>query len=157
MHGSKLTFFVHQQHYKSSKSPYTRSSACTHLYFHSSLWDGPQAVFKDNPELKCATVIAAQEVEDACSEAEKLTKSKSVKQVHTNHLQTSTAAEVIKTFQEWEEQRPKNALFKSMMNYLHRVETILLFITASQNADLELHLQAGETLSIFFLNQPHQV
>ena len=39
-----------------------------------------------------------------------------------------------------------------MMNNLHWVETILLFIAASRNADLELHLQAGEALSkVFFL------
>ncbi len=37
-----------------------------------------------------------------------------------------------------------------MMNYLHRVETILLFVEASRNADLALHLQAGEALSKLF-------
>ena len=44
-----------------------------------------------------------------------------------------------------------NAMFKPMMNYLHRVETILLFVADSRNADLELHLEAGEALSkVFF-------
>jgi len=38
-----------------------------------------------------------------------------------------------------------------MMNYLHRVEVILHFVAASQNANFNLHLQAGEKLSkIFF-------
>lgn len=36
------------------------------------------------------------------------------------------------------------------MNYLHCVETILSFIAATRNADLELHLQAGEALSKLF-------
>lgn len=49
-------------------------------------------------------------------------------------------------------------MFKSMMNYLHRVETILLFVAESRNADLELHLQAAEALSkVLFFNGPHQV
>ncbi len=42
-------------------------------------------------------------------------------------------------------------MFKSMMNYLRRVETILLFVEASRNADLALHLEAGEPLSKMFL------
>ena len=123
-----------------------------HIYTSTALYEMVfELFFEDNPELKCATVIAAEEVEAACSEAEKVTKAKSVKQAHTNLLQTLTAAEVIKTFEEWEEQKSKNAMFKSMMNYLHRVETILLFVAASRNADLELHLEAGEALSkVFF-------
>src|SRR6218665_61384 len=39
---------------------------------------------------------------------------------------------------------------KAMMNYLHRVETILFFVAATRNADLEVHLQAGEQLSKLF-------
>ena len=38
-------------------------------------------------------------------------------------------------------------MFKSLMNYLHRVETILFFVEASRNADIALHLEAGEALS----------
>ncbi|KAI4814914.1 hypothetical protein KUCAC02_005090 [Chaenocephalus aceratus] len=41
-------------------------------------------------------------------------------------------------------------MFKAMMSYLHRVETILFFGAATRNADLELHLQAGEALSKLF-------
>ncbi len=44
----------------------------------------------------------------------------------------------------------KNAMFKSMMNYLHRVETILFFVAASRTADLKLHFGAGEALSKLF-------
>ena len=134
------------------KVTHYKRALLAHIYTSTALYEMVfELFFEDNPELKCATVIAAEGVEAACSEAEKVTKAKSVKQAHTNLLQTLTAADVIKTFQEWEEQRSKNAMFKSMMNYLHRVETILLFVTASRNADLELHLQAGEALSkVFF-------
>jgi hypothetical protein len=38
-------------------------------------------------------------------------------------------------------------MFEAMMNYIHRVESILFFIAATRNADLDLHLQAGEQLS----------
>ena len=40
-----------------------------------------------------------------------------------------------------------SATFKSMINYLHRVETILFFVAASRKAVLALHLEAGEALS----------
>lgn len=123
-----------------------------HIYTSTALYEMVfELFFEDNPELKCATVIAAEEVEAACSETEKVTKAKSVKQAHTNLLQTLTAAEISKKFEEWEEQKSKNAMFISMMNYLYRVETILLFVAASRNADLELHRQAGKALSkVFF-------
>ena len=37
-----------------------------------------------------------------------------------------------------------------MMNYLHQVEAILLFVTAARNALLELHVQARQQLSKLF-------
>lgn len=37
-------------------------------------------------------------------------------------------------------------MFKSMMNYLYRVESILHFVAASRNADMNLHLKAEEAL-----------
>jgi len=70
-----------------------------------------------------------------------------VKQANTTLLKALTAADVMTVFQEWEKQRSKNAMFKAMMNYLHRVEAILFFVAATRNADLELHLQAREQLS----------
>ena len=33
------------------------------------------------------------------------------------------------------------------MNYLGRVETILFFVAASRNADIDMHCEAGEALS----------
>ncbi len=56
----------------------------------------------------------------------------------------------MKNFQDWEVQRSENAMFRSMMMYLHRVKTILFFISASRNAGLSLHLQAGEALNKLF-------
>ena len=50
----------------------------------------------------------------------------------------------------WEAQKSSNAMFKSLINYIHRVETILHFIEASRNSDIVLHLQAGEALSKLF-------
>ena len=49
--------------------------------------------------------------------------------------------------QDGEAQKAENAMFRSLMNYLHRVETILYFVAAFRNADLKLHRQAGEALS----------
>jgi len=73
-----------------------------------------------------------------------------VKQVNTILLEALATADVITVFQNWEKERSKNAMFKAMMNYLHRVETILFFVAATRNADLEVHLQAGEQLSKLF-------
>ena len=93
---------------------------------------------------------ATEEVEAAWSEGDKCTES--VKKVNTTLLQALTTAEVVKTFQDWETERSKNIMFKSMMNYIHRVETILFFVAASRNADLALHLEAGEELSKMFFD-----
>ena len=53
-----------------------------------------------------------------------------------------------------EAQKTKNAMFFSLMNYMYlrRVETILFFVAASRNADLDLHLEAGEALSKMFFS-----
>lgn len=77
-------------------------------------------------------------------------KTESMKQANSTLLEALTTAEVITAFQKWKEQKSQNAKFKAMMNYLHRVETILSFIAATRNVDLELHLQAGEALSKLF-------
>jgi len=58
----------------------------------------------------------------------------------------------MKRLQDWEAQKDQNAMFRSLMNYLHRVETILYFVAASRIGDLHLHLQAGETPSKLFFD-----
>jgi hypothetical protein len=46
--------------------------------------------------------------------------------------------------QDWKAQNTQNAMFHSLMNYLHRVETILYFVAASHNGDL--HCQLGKRI-----------
>ena len=114
-----------------------------HTYSYVALYEmALEEFFKDNPLLK-----ATEGVEAACSKGSKHINAESVKQANTTLLEALTTADVIIVFQEWEKQRSKNAIFKVMMNYLHRVEAILFFVAATQNADLELRLQAGEQLS----------
>ncbi|KAH3735888.1 hypothetical protein DPMN_042448 [Dreissena polymorpha] len=48
-------------------------------------------------------------------------------------LHTLTNEDVIKQLKTWEAQKSTNAMFKSLMNYIHRVETILYFVEASRN------------------------
>ena len=101
------------------------------------------------PQLKDACLEATEKVEAACSEEDKCKKAESVKEATL--LQVLTTAEIVMTFHDWETERSKNAMFKLMMNYLHRVETILFFVAASRNADLALHLVAGKALSKMLL------
>jgi hypothetical protein len=41
-------------------------------------------------------------------------------------------------------------MFKSMMNYLHHVESVLYFVAACRNADLNLHIDAGQQFERLF-------
>jgi hypothetical protein len=52
----------------------------------------------------------------------------------------------------WEAQKVEHAMFKSIINYLRRVEAILLFVAASHNADYVLHVQAATGLSKLFFD-----
>ena len=58
-------------------------------------------------------------MEAACSEKNKSAKAESAKQAHNILLEAFTTAEVVEAFTEWEVQRSKHAMFKSIMNYLH--------------------------------------
>ena len=130
-------------HYKRALRAHTYSYVALHKMLLEEF-------FNDNPQLKQVCLMATERVEAACLEGNKHTKSESVQQANTNLLEALTTAGVSTVFQEWGKQRSKNAMFKAMMNYLQRVETILLFVAATRNADLELHLQAGEQLSRLF-------
>ena len=110
----------------------------------------PTSTPTDNPQLKDACLEATEKVKAACSEEDKCKKAESVKEANTTLLQALTTAEIVKTFHDSETERWKNVMLKSMMNYLHRVETMLFFVAASRNADLALHLEAGEALSKMF-------
>ena len=119
-----------------------------HIYSYRALYElAIDQFLKDNPDLKGVCLEATAELEEACSVANKNTKAEYMKQANAHPLQTLTQENVVKRLHDWEEQKAKNAMFHSMMNYLHRVATILYFVAASRNADLHLHLEAGETLS----------
>ena len=119
-----------------------------HIYSYVAVYEmALEEFFKDHPHLKVVCLMATGGVETACSEGNKHTKSESVKEANTILLEALTTNDVITLFQEWENKRSEDAMFKAMMNYLHRVEVILFFVAATRNADLELHLQAGEQLS----------
>ena len=61
-------------------------------------------------------------------------------------LEAVTRVKKVKTLSEWEE-RGTNVMFRSTINYLHRVEkTAHFFLSVSRNADLELHIQDEEAL-----------
>ena len=81
--------------------------------------------------------------------ANKNTKAESVNQANA-HLLLTQQNVMKRRLHDWEEEKAKNTMFHSMMNYLQRVETILYFVAASRNADLHLHLEAGEALSKLF-------
>jgi len=133
---------------------------CTHykralrayIYSYVALYEmALEELFMDNPRLQDICLKTTEVVEAVCSVENKNTKAESVKHANPTLLQALTNADMLKTFQASEIKRSKNAMFKSMMNYLHRVETILFFVAAPRNADLVLHLEAGEGLSkIFF-------
>ena len=130
------------------KCTHYKRSLCAHIYTYTALYEMALEVFyKDNPSLKQSCTKAANNVQEACHNAEHTT---SVKQANTNILHFLADNKVFEKFQDWEKQKSKNAMFKSMMNYLHRVETILHFVAATRNADIHLHLEAGENLSRMF-------
>ena len=96
--------------------------------------------FKGNQDLKVEFVDATVEIQKACSEKDKHIKADLVN-AYIHLLQTMINADMMRKFQDREAQRcKKNAMFKPMMNYLHRVETILFFVAVSRTADLKLHL-----------------
>ena len=104
---------------------------------------------KDNPDLDDVCLETTAELEKA-TRGNKNTKSEYEKQANDHLLQTLTQESVMKRLHDWEVQKAKNAMFHSMMNYLHRVETIVYFVAASRDAELHLHLEAGEALSKLF-------
>ncbi|CAK6975646.1 hypothetical protein D5F01_LYC12211 [Scomber scombrus] len=95
-----------------------------HIYSYVALYEmALEKFFKENSQLKDVCLKATEGVEAACSEG-KDTKAESTKQASSTLLEALTA-EVITAFQKWKEQKSRKAMFKAMMNYLHRVETIL--------------------------------
>ena len=108
--------------------------------------------FIEMPHLKEVCLKPTKELQEACTNTASGTSDgpECIRIANTSLLQVLTKEDVIQQLKKWEDQKSSNAMFKSMMNYLHRVETILLFVEASRNADLALHLEARDALSKLF-------
>jgi len=104
-----------------------------------------------NPDIKESCSSATNQIEDACKETDKSQKSKSVHIANNLLINLIEDEDLMDRFRLWEAERSKHAMFRSMMIYLHRVETVLQFVSGTRNASLDLHLQAREELNkIFF-------
>jgi len=133
------------------KCTHYKHSLHAHIYSYMALYELViEQFFKDNPDLVEVCQKASTEMEDACTVANKNTRPASVQRANAHLQHTLTQENAMKRLQDWEAQKAQNAMFHSLMNYLHRVETILYFVAASLIGDLHLHLQAGEALSKLF-------
>lgn len=122
-----------------------------HIYSYMALYEiALELFFTEKPHIKVVCLEATGQIEEAYTEADKSKRPQYVKVASNHLLQALNSDDVVRQLKEWEAHKSTNAMFKSMMNYLHRVETILYFVAASRNADLTLHLQAGEALSKMF-------
>ena len=133
------------------KCTHYKRSLRAHIYSYMPLYELAIEQFLDeNPDLKEKCQDASFKMENACSAENKNTKFANVHQTHEILIHKLTQENLLKRLQDWEAQKSKNAMFLSLMNYLHRVESILFFVAASRSSDLNLHLQAGEALSKLF-------
>ena len=73
-----------------------------------------------------------------------------VQRANVHLLHTLNQGNFMKRLQDWEARKAQKATFRSLMNYRHREDNPLL-CGASRNADLHLHLQAGEALAKLFV------
>jgi len=78
--------------------------------------------FKDNPDLVEVCQEAFNEMEDACAVTNQSTRPASVQWPNAHLLHALTQENVMKRLQDWEAEKAQNAMFHSLMNYLHRVE-----------------------------------
>lgn len=110
--------------------------------------------FQEKPNLKAICSRPVNELQEACdkSTCQKSTRASqdNITVANKNLLQTLSNESIIEQLKAWEQEKSSNAMFKSLLNYLHHVEVILHFIEASRNSDLILHMQAGEALSKLF-------
>lgn len=129
------------------KCTHYKRSFRAHIYSYMALYEMAfEEFFRENPDLKDVGLAKTTEVEELCA---KRSPHESMKCASAQLLQT--VDDLLKRFKDWEIRKSENAMFKALMNYLHRVETIMFFVAASRNADLKLHLESGEALSrIFF-------
>ena len=132
--------------------PLQESTPC-HIHIYIALYElALEEFFMDMPHLKKICLELTKEIIEACTilTTDANEGSQCTKTANISLLQVLTNEGVIEQLKKWEYEKSSNAVFKAMFNYLHWVETILFFIEASRNADLALHLQAGEELSKLF-------
>ena len=124
-----------------------------HIYSYMALYEfALDEFFKEYPQLKNACQETAEELDHACGQVHKSTKAASVKQASTRLETAICTANVMEEFQTWKQRLSKDAMFRATLNFMHRVEVVILFVAASRNADTTLHLAAGEQLSKLFFS-----
>ena len=124
-----------------------------HIHTYMALYELVlEQFFTEKPNLKAICIEPAEKVQEACAKSavDRSSNPESVTRTNDDLLQILTNDDVIQQLNMWEAQKSSNAMFKSLMNYIHRVETILHFVEASRNSDLVLHLQAEKALSKLF-------
>jgi len=79
-------------------------------------------------------------LQEACSRspADKSASQEDINISNEQLIQILTDESIIQQLKTWEGEKCCNAMFKSMMNYLHHVEIILFFIDSLRNSDLNL-------------------
>lgn len=126
-------------HYKRT----LRAHIHTYMALYEILLD---KFFTEKPNLKSICSKPVNELHEACAS----TSLDGIADANDRLIQTLNNENVMDQLKTWEAEKCANAMFKSITNYLHNVETILYFVEASRNSDLVLHLQAGEALSKLF-------
>ena len=135
------------------KCSHYKRALSTHIYTYMALYELVlEQFFTEMPHLMEDCLSSTKEIQEACINMASGGSDgpQCIRIANTNLLEVLKKEEVIQQLKTWEEQKSSNAMFKSLMNYLHRVETILFFVEASRNADITLHLEAGEALSKLF-------
>ena len=125
-----------------------------HIHTYMALYElALEQFFTEMPHLKEVCSKSTKDLQEACSNTAfgATDGQECIKTANTRMLEVLTNEDVFQQLAQWEHQKSSSAMFKSMMNYIHRVETILFFVEASRNADLSLHLEASEALSKLFL------
>ena len=133
------------------KCTHYKRSLRAHIYSYVALYELVlEEFFKEYPQQKRMCLKATGQVLSNCSVKDKTRKAESAKQANNALIEDLNDLQFVEAFECWQACRAKNAMFRSIMNYLHRVESILFFVAASRSADLILHMQAAEELSKLF-------
>jgi len=123
------------------KCDHYKRSLRAHVLMYMALYELPlDKFFKEKPHIKSICSKPVNELQEVCARLA----------AYEHLCQTLTDEAVLEQLKNWEAEKCPNAMLKSMVNYLHHVETILLFVEPSRNSDITLYLQAGQALSKLF-------